>query len=62
VAVGGATICFEAGEPIHTESSYKYTRERFGRLAAAAGLTEERWWTDQRAYFGVGLYRWAGPP
>lgn len=46
-------VRFEAGETIHTEDSYKFTREEIGRLAAAAGRRVEGWWSDEAAWFGV---------
>ena len=44
---------FEAGETIHTESSYKYSPERFGTLAAEAGWRRRARWTDDDHYFGI---------
>ena len=55
VHVGGKAIAFADGETIHTESSYKYTRERMVNLAASAGFSTTHWWTDSRQYFGVAL-------
>lgn len=53
-----AMICnrhvrFEAGETIHTENSYKYTIGEFWRLAAAAGWSWRRVWTDPAQLFSV---------
>jgi len=53
VSVAGRRFAFAAGESIHTENSYKYTLEQFARLAAGAGLTVERVWTDPRERFSV---------
>ncbi len=53
VQIGGERITFEAGERIHTENSYKYSREDFRRLAAAGGLEVERVWTDDDRLFSV---------
>ena len=53
VQVGGRHVPFAAGEIIHTENSYKYTRDGFARLAAGAGWTVTGYWTDDRRLFGV---------
>jgi dimethylhistidine N-methyltransferase len=45
--------CFAEGERIHTECSYKYTRESFLRLLAEAGFGEALTWTDERGWFLV---------
>ncbi len=44
---------FAEGELIHTEYSHKYTIEDFAQLAASAGLTLRKSWTDERGYFAV---------
>lgn len=44
-------IAFEAGETIHTESSYKHDATTLATLAAASGFTIEKRWTDSRAWF-----------
>ncbi len=53
VRVAGRSYSFAAGEPIHTEDSYKYTREHFARLTGRAGFSLEREWIDDKAYFCV---------
>jgi len=53
VRIGGSEISFKLGESIWTESSYKYTLEEFAQLAATAGFTVERVWTDSRTLFSV---------
>ena len=53
VTVAGASISFEAGETIHTEYSYKYTRDGFAELVGEAGFSVETVWTDERSYFSV---------
>jgi uncharacterized SAM-dependent methyltransferase len=53
VTVGGREFEFAAGEAIHTESSHKYTIEGFSEMAAAAGLTLRRQWTDDERLFAV---------
>ncbi len=51
VKVGGEVFNFAAGETIHTENSYKYTRPAFRALAAEAGLNCVKTWHDERDYF-----------
>lgn len=53
VTLGGTVIEFARGETICTEYSHKYTVEEFAALAAEAGLTLRRQWTDRDRYFGV---------
>lgn len=53
VSIGEVAIFFKRGESIWTESSHKYTLDDFARLAADAGFTVERVWTDPRALFSV---------
>ncbi|MBL8728456.1 MAG: L-histidine N(alpha)-methyltransferase [Planctomycetes bacterium] len=49
----GGARSFGAGERIHTENSYKYTTDGFGRLLADAGLRSAGCWTDPQGWFGV---------
>ncbi len=44
---------FRAGESIHTESSYKYSIERFTALARGSGWTPRASWTDPAGMFSV---------
>jgi dimethylhistidine N-methyltransferase len=44
---------FAEGERIHTENSYKYTREGFVNLLGQAGFEASRVWTDERSWFMV---------
>lgn len=53
VVVEEKTFDFQEGELIHTEYSHKYSIESFARLAAKAGLTLQKSWTDDRGYFAV---------
>jgi dimethylhistidine N-methyltransferase len=55
VNVAGHRFRFAAGEPIHTEDSYKYSVRHFARLAAGAGFAVERQWLDDNRYFCVQL-------
>lgn len=53
VHVGDSTIHFAAGESIHTESSYKYSDERFAALAEHGGFRLVRTWKDPGEMFSV---------
>jgi dimethylhistidine N-methyltransferase len=53
VNVGGEIIEFDSGETICTEYSHKYTVDEFAAVAAAAGLTLRREWTDKNGQFAV---------
>lgn len=53
VRVLGRNFSFRAGESIHTESSYKYSVERFAALARGAGWTPRESWTDAASMFSV---------
>jgi L-histidine N-alpha-methyltransferase len=44
-------FCFEAGETIHTENSYKYTPAMLRWLFGAASMTSFQSWTDDRHWF-----------
>ncbi len=57
VRIGGRAIAFAAGETIHTEDSYKHTRDGFLSLAAAAGWRSAGFWTDPLGLFGMHLLR-----
>jgi len=53
VRVGDATFDFEEGEGIAIEYSYKFTPDRFRRLAETAGFRAEEMWTDEDELFSV---------
>jgi len=53
VHVLGRSFAFRAGESIHTESSYKYSMERFAALARGAGWEPKSSWTDAEEQFSV---------
>jgi len=53
VHVGREKIAFDEYESIWTESSYKYTLDEFGQLAASAGFKVERIWLDPKAFFSI---------
>lgn len=56
VVVAGQSFAFEAGEVIHTESSYKYSVEQFEELGARAGMTLLGTWLDDKALFAVQMF------
>lgn len=49
----GHAIPFRTGETIHTESSYKYSAERFMALARGSGWAPRATWTDPDGMFAV---------
>ncbi len=51
----GAQRGFAEGERIHTEHSYKWTRDGFAALLHDAGFSHTQWWTDAQGWFGVAL-------
>lgn len=51
----GLTLSFQAGETIHTENSYKFTRESIAALLQQGGFTSTVTFTDERKYFAVTL-------
>lgn len=56
---GLGSVDFREGEPIRTEISRKYDRERVEAIMASAGLAIDRWWLDSRGRYAlaVGLRR-----
>lgn len=53
VALGEHRFRFAAGETIHTENSYKYSLDGFRELAARAGFSSAKVWTDRRGLFAL---------
>jgi dimethylhistidine N-methyltransferase len=53
VRILGRSFAFRAGESIHTESSYKYSVERFVALARGSGWKPTASWTDAGGMFSV---------
>lgn len=51
----GARFRFAQGERIHTENSYKYSREEIEELALAAGLKPKQQWFDVKYRFSENL-------
>lgn len=44
---------FSEGETIHTENSYKHSRESLSVLAQSAGIKIKKFWTDSNSRFAV---------
>jgi len=57
VRAAGVRFGFEAGETIHTESSYKYSLQSFGALARGAGWEPVAAWTDEKGYFSIQAFK-----
>ena len=55
--LNGHSVDLPRGTAIHTESSHKYTRREFAKLAASAGFAVEQVWTDAAERFSVQLLR-----
>jgi dimethylhistidine N-methyltransferase len=53
VKVGDTFFGFARGETIHTENSYKYTREKFNDVTRRAGFEIRSSWYDGQNLFGV---------
>ena len=49
----GTSFSFRPGESIHTESSYKYSVDRFAALARSTGWKVRESWTDRAKMFSV---------
>jgi uncharacterized SAM-dependent methyltransferase len=53
VKIGDKQFHFKKGETIHTENSYKFTRESFEGLAERAGFKPVKYWQDKDALFSI---------
>jgi dimethylhistidine N-methyltransferase len=53
VRILGRSFSFRSGETIHTESSYKYSLDRFVALARGSGWKPTASWTDADGMFSV---------
>ena len=60
VNLGDTRIGFTRGETIHTENSYKYTREKFRDVAQDAGFEISSSWYDDNNLFAVHYLETAG--
>ncbi len=56
----GLSVPFYTNECIHTENSYKFTRERIAALVAKGGFAVTQTLTDAQEYFAVTLAATAG--
>jgi L-histidine Nalpha-methyltransferase len=56
IAAAGLTVDLEAGETIHTESSYKFAREEMVGLLAGCGFGERRTFLDAAGRYALGLF------
>ena len=55
--VGHHVVHFTAGESLHTENSYKFTKESLGALLQSSGWTVEHFWTDAEGKFATSVAR-----
>jgi dimethylhistidine N-methyltransferase len=53
VRIAGVEFSFSESESIHTECSYKYSLDHFGRLTSQAGFTLAQQWLDPQGHFAV---------
>ncbi len=53
ITIDGYHFFFAKGETIHTENSYKYTKENFAILAESAGFPVRKYWSDAKNLFSV---------
>jgi dimethylhistidine N-methyltransferase len=60
VTIAGQSFNFQAGEPLATENSYKFSLEEFGAIARAEGFIVQQVWTDPEALFSVQYLRCTG--
>ena len=55
IAEASATVSFQAGEHIWTESSYKYEPEQIARMGETAGFAMRAQWVEPRARFALSV-------
>ncbi|HZX68400.1 MAG TPA: L-histidine N(alpha)-methyltransferase [Candidatus Elarobacter sp.] len=55
VPLAGLSVDFAAGDAIHTESSYKFSRDEIVALARRCGYTERTTYTDTAARYALSL-------
>ncbi|HMS32498.1 MAG TPA: L-histidine N(alpha)-methyltransferase [Ignavibacteria bacterium] len=53
----GEKISFEAGEMIHTENSYKFSRQTINELAENSGLEFSDYYADEKNYFSICAFK-----
>jgi len=56
ITVAGQTYTLAAGESFHTETSHKYTVERFAQLAERGGWALTQYWSDSEKRFALMLF------
>jgi L-histidine N-alpha-methyltransferase len=56
------SVHFEAGERVHMENSYKYSRQEIAEVGRVAGLTQLQSWTDPDDLFCEALFGLERPP
>jgi L-histidine N-alpha-methyltransferase len=56
IPAAGIDVAFEAGETIHTESSYKFLREEMVALVAPFAFAERRTYTDAAGRYALSLF------
>jgi dimethylhistidine N-methyltransferase len=57
IGAAGLRVPFSVGETIHTESSYKFTRDEVTGLARRSGFAESKTYTDAGARYALSLFR-----
>jgi len=57
VKIDGKELSFGKGELVHTENSYKYTKEEFWSLSQSAGFECLNTWQDSKQWFSLYLLR-----
>jgi dimethylhistidine N-methyltransferase len=57
----GLTVPFAAGEPVHTENSYKYSLAEINAVATDAGLQDKCFWQDAAGRFNLHLLATGSP-
>jgi len=53
VTIDDQKFCFDPGETIHTEVSYKYDLEQFAAMAREAGFRVQDVWLDEEQLFSI---------
>ena len=53
VEMAGQVFCFEAGEAVVTEYSYKYATDEFKAMIESAGFVVDKIWTDSNHWFSL---------
>jgi dimethylhistidine N-methyltransferase len=57
----GISVDFAQGETIHTENSYKFSKDDIGKLADRSGFRLDRHWRDGRGLYSVNVLGANGP-